>query len=314
MYGAFNHPHLPHQGFPIGVNIGHLTVISGGANVHFVRSIGAADYDPPELAGRIHTTLNSALGQCRSGRGDTVLVLEGHTESIDSADEMSSLVAGTRIIGRGVGNSRPTFTWTAAGSTFLFDVANVSLSNCVLNMDPGTGTTNVAAPITISAAGCGLYGNKIRMGTDSNSKVTVGILLSDAADDCEIVGNAIYGATTAEATTFVDIAGADRLFMANNTIQGATSSTTVGIVRFKATAATNIWLEANMYANRKASSVHAVTGVAGVTGFSRNELFHMLDDAATLPWGTSNGSMAFYNPRNVNLAGEAGMLSTLVST
>ena len=144
--------------------------------------------------------------------------------------------------------------------------------------------------------------------------MTVGILLSDAADDCELIGNTIYGATAAECTTMVDIAGADRLYMAGNTIQGATSSTTVGVVRFKTTAATNIVLDRNFYANRKASSVHAVTGVAGVTGVSFEELFHMLDDAATLPWGTSNGSMAFYNARNVNLAGENGMLSTLVST
>src|SRR5687767_13634334 len=125
MYGAFNFSHLPSQAFNTGVNLGPLTVIPGGGLVHFLRSTGPADYDPPELTGRLHTTLNSALGQCRSGRGDTVIVLPGHSESISSADQMSNLVAGTRIIGAGSGNVRGTFTWTATGSTFLLDVANV---------------------------------------------------------------------------------------------------------------------------------------------------------------------------------------------
>jgi hypothetical protein len=66
--------------------------------------------------------------------------------------------------------------------------------------------------------------------------------------------------------------------------------------------------------NRKAASTAAVTGLAGVSGVSIEELFHYLDNSSTTMWLTSPGLMAFYNPRTVNLAGEAGMLSTVVST
>src|SRR5262249_54267043 len=161
--------------------------------------------DPPELAGRIFTTLNDALGQCRANKGDTVFALPGHAESISTADQMSNLVAGTKIMGVGVGNERPTFTWTVAAATFLFDVANVTISNCILLMDPGAGTVNVAAPITVSASGCGIYGCLIRMGTDANSKVTIGITTTAAGDEFTLAGNHIYGATAAEVTTMIQL-------------------------------------------------------------------------------------------------------------
>jgi len=314
MYGTFNFPHLPHQAYTAGVRLGPMTVVPGGANVHYLRSTGAADFDPPELAGRIHTTLNAACGQCRSGRGDTIIALEGHAENIASADQISNLVAGTQIIGRGYGTMRPTFTWTTATSTFLLDVANTSIENCVLNMDPGTGTTNVAAPITISAAGCRIIGNTIRMGTDSNSKVTIGITTTAGADDCEISGNHIYGATAAEATTFIELVGADRLKMIGNYIAGATSSTGVGIVRHANTASLDIFLAFNTYINRKASSTCAVTGLAAVSGVSIRENFHYLDDSSKTMWLTSPGIMAFFEAFVVNLAGENAVIATTVST
>jgi hypothetical protein len=298
-----------------------LTYATSGAKVIPVHHSGPGNLaDAPawfDEDGR--TSVNAALSLCRTGRGDIIQLLPGHTESIASADAWSALAAtGVTVVGPSFGPPA-TFTWTAAGSTVLFDTSGFVLDggpkrNIVLNLDPGSGTVNVAAAITISATYCGIRNCIVRAGTDSNSKVTVGIALTDAADDCFLVNNHCYGATAAECTTMVDIAGADRLYMSHNAFQGATSSTTVGIVRFKATAATQIWLEDNFYANRKAASAAAVTGVAGVTGCSFNELFHYLDDTSTTMWVTSPGSMAFFNPRTVNLAGEAGMLSTVVST
>lgn len=311
-----------YSGTPAGpISLPGLLYANSGAKIIPVHHSGPGNLDdaPAWFSEEGRTTVQAALSLCRTGRGDIIQLLPGHTETVTAADAWSNLAAtGVTILGPQFGPPA-TITWSAATTTVLFDTSGLVIDggpkrNITLNMDPGSGTVNVAAPITISATYCGIRNCRIRMGTDSNSKVTVGILLTDAADDCHLVNNQIYGATAAEATTLVDIAGADRLYMADNTIQGATSSTTVGVVRFKTTAATNIVLVRNFYANRKASSVHAVTGVASVTGYSYNELFHMLDDSATVPWGTSTGSMAFYNPRNVNLAGEMGMLSTVVST
>ena len=290
------------------------TLLPPAGRAFYVHHSGGRAYDPAQIRGRTYTALNDALRQCASGNDDTVFVLPGHAENIASADQMSALVAGTNIVGLGRGNNRPTFTWTAAGSTFLLDVANVTLTNMIFNMDPGTGSVTVTAPMTVSAAGCSILGCRMRTSTDANSLSTVPILVTDDGDYFTFNDNRMYGATAGECTTQLDIAGSDGLVMKDNTFLGATSSTTVGIVRFKATAATNIYLARNTYINKKAASAAAVTGVASVTGSSYNELFGYLDNTSTTMWVTSPGLMHFFNPRTSNLAGEAGMLSTVVST
>src|SRR5688500_12952960 len=153
-------PALANASFPGGVDLGSAIVLPPGGEVRaYVRSTGPADGDPLDLNSKLVTTLNAGLARCRASRGDVVIVLPGHTEKISSADQMSSLGAGTRIIGAGYGTMRPTFTWTAATSTFLFDVANTSIENCRLFLAgphaAGTAVT-VAAPITVTGASCAI--------------------------------------------------------------------------------------------------------------------------------------------------------------
>lgn len=309
-------PSLTTASFPGGVDLGSAIVLPPGGEVRaYVRSTGPADGDPLDINKNLVTTLNAGLARCRASRGDVVVVLPGHAESISAADQMSSLVAGTTILGIGRGTLRPTFTWTAATSSFLFDVANTVIVNCILNMDPGSGSVTVAAPITVSAAGCKLINCMGRFSTDANSKTTIGITTTAAADELGIHGCHFYGATAGECTTFLDLIGVDRLNITDSVFEGATSNTAVGIVRFATTASLNIKLERNVYINRKASSTCAVTGLAGVSGVSRDENFHYLDDSSKTAWLTSNGIMTFHRPTVTNLAGEVGTESlTGVST
>lgn len=261
------------SGFDGPIDLGTVIVAPPGAQIFYVRGDGTSvtEYsaDPPHIRERLSASVAKALSYCVSARGDVVCALPGHTENIAAADAWSSLVAGTRIIGIGRGNNRPTITWTAATSTVLMDVANVSIENMILNMDPGTGTVNVAAPITISAAGCSIKGCKIRMGTDANAKVTIGITTTAAADDLQIVGNQIYGATAAECTTMIQFVGADRLQFHSNTVVGATSAATVGVIRFLTTASTDIKMFNNSVRNNKSgggATDNCITGMAGLSG------------------------------------------------
>lgn len=305
MYGQFFNPPVQFQSFPTGVDTGAVQVIPTGTNTFYVRSTGAADYDPPALTGRIFTTLNAALGQCRSGRGDVVLVLEGHTESITTADQMSNLVANTKIIGRGFGNERPTFTWTTATSSFLFDVANTSLQNCILQMEPTTGTVNVAAPITVSAAGCSIVGCRIKCGTDANNKVTIGITTTAAADQFSFVGNRVFGAAAATCTTFLRLVGADDCEIAWNEITCGTTAAAVGVIQCLTTASTNISIHDNMLFNSATSSTAALTGMAGITGSVTNNKLRNTDNTS-LAWVATPGNAAYFSNEGVNDVGERG--------
>lgn len=314
IFGTGSYPNLPSYNVAGGIrtSLGTLTG-PGGKVVAYVHSSGAAVTDDQEIAKRTLTTLNAALRLCRANRGDVVMVLPGHTENISVADQMSNLVAGTRVIGLGNGAARPTFTWTAATSTLLLDVANVTIENCIMNMDPGTGTVNVAAPITVSAAGCRIIGCQIRMGTDANSKVTIGLTTTAAADDFEFLNNEVYGATAAEATTLIQFVGADRLKFIGNTVVGATSAVGVGVVRFLTTASTDIKVFECIFKNNKASSTAAVTGMAGVTGEVDYVQMSVLSGGAAA-WGTVASLTFGPNVTATNTAGQRGAVFGTAST
>lgn len=312
--GNANFPNSPLYGMGAGIRTQFGLLSPPGARVAaYVRSTGVQSQDDPEIANRLFTTLNAGLAECRSGKGDIVFVMPEHVESINAADYMSSLVAGTRIQGLGYGTARPTFTWTVAGSTFLFDVANTVLDNCILNLEPGTGTVTVAAPITISAAGCQISNCRMRTSTDASNLTTIPIAATDAADDLVFVNNHMFGATAGECTTMLSFLGTDRLIMEDCYLEGATSSTTVGVLKFAATAATNIRIRNSVFVNRKASSIHAVTGVASLTGVLENNGFGILNDSLLVGFVTPGNTMGFRN-YTVNLAGEQGGATTPIST
>ena len=322
-----NIPQIPYIPLAGGLRTEWGTLSSpGGAMVAYVHHAGTSrvtDITAATTVPNVCKTLNEALRQCRSGFGDTVLVLPGHVENISAADQMSGLVAGTKIIGLGNGTNRPTFTWTAATSTFLFDAANTILENCILNMDPGAGTVNVAAPITVSAAGCQLRFCLARVSTDANSKTTIPITTTAAGDDFAVVGCEFYGATAGEVTTVIRAVGADRLKILGTIIVAATSAVGIGVVQFLTTASTNVLIDGGcVFRNNKAASTAAVTGLTGTTGFCNNtSLLVLANNANQLTMGHADGAwsanvdgmMFGMSVGVVNLAGEVAAKAAVVS-
>lgn len=300
----FNPPmaSIARMNYPGGVDLGTAIVLPPGGEIRaYVRSTGPADGDPLDLNARLVPTLNEGLKRCRSGRGDVVLVLPGHTESISAADQMADLVAGTRIIGCGYGSMRPTFTWTAATATFLFNVANVSLENCRLFLAgphaAGSALT-VAAPITVSAADCRITECEIWAGFDADQIVTIGITTTAAADRFKFTANTVRGAAAAVGTTFLRIVGGDSIEIAYNDIVYGTSSAAIGVVQALTTAPTNIRIHDNYLEGVASGQTAALTLVANATGTAvRNDLKIAGTGTAYV---TTPGSVAFYETRGVN--------------
>lgn len=312
-FGAFQFPTLPRTRVHAGIASELGTLIGNGEVVAYVRSGGVANGMNESVKQRLHTTLNGALAQVRSGTGDTVVVMHDHAENIASADQMSNLVAGTKIVGLGHGTLRPTFTWTTATSTFLFDVANVEIHNCILTMctTANAGVT-VAAPITVSAAGCGIYNCHLDVGADADDIVGQAINTTAAADDLTIAYNTMIGATAAEAETIINVIGCDRLRLIGNYISAATSAVAVGVVRCETTASTDVLIYGNYFANNKASSQEALTLMAGVTGFMDHNHLAVLDNASVAMDAVGNITMGASNTL-ANTVGERGLVLGTVS-
>ena len=266
---------------------------------------------------RLYSSVNDALARCVDGRGDTVYLLPGYTESIATADAWSSLLASdVTIMGMGRGTNRPTLTWTAAAATVLFDQANLRLLNCNLYLAgphaAGSALT-VAAPITVSAAGCEISGCNIFWGFDADQIVTIGITTTAAADFFKFNDNYCYAETAAvPTTTFLRLVGADYCQIWDTKIQGAGSTTTLAPVQFLTTASLGIDFRRSIFQNQLALSVHAVTGMAGITGTTTDCTYGILDNA-TLVGFVTPASVQHGGARTVNLAGENAAALTPVS-
>lgn len=272
----------------------------------YVHSSGAADGMYQGVSDKLYTTLNQGLAQARANKQDIVYVLPGHTENISSADQMSALVAGTRIVGLGRGNDRPKFTWTAATATFLLDVASVTLENMHLVMaDTGNNGVTVAAPITVSGTDCAILGCDIDISGDANDRVTIGVTTTAAANNFRFAGNKVIGATAAECTTFLQIVGGDGVEICDNYISVATSAVAVGSVRVLTTASTNMLITGNYIANNKAASEEALTLLASCTGFMDRNNLCVLDNASVAL--DEDGDVTYGDGNYLaNVAGERG--------
>lgn len=297
---------------PVEFAPGFILVPTGGL-IHYVHSSGAAALDllPSGVRapspGGFYTSVASALGACRANRGDKIICLPGHTESLATAASWT-WVAGVDVIGTGRGDNRASFTWTAAGSTNVMSAANCSIRNCNLFLagaNAAGSALTVAAPLTMSGDGCEIADCEIKAGFDADQIVGQGVTVT--GDRCAWNRNRMIGATAAAPTAaFMDLNAAHEFTMRDSYFMGGSSGVGVGLVRFVTAASLNVLLERNTYINKLALSTCAVTGLANVSGVSRDEHFAYLDTSSLTPWLTSTGIMTFHRPTVTNTAGETG--------
>ena len=204
-----------------------------------------------------------------TNRGHVIFVMPGHAENISTADHASNTGAADSfaIVGLGTGTSRPTFTWSVATATWLVDTANVALDNLRLLMAGPAGSTalTVAAPITISAAGCQIRNCYIQTGIDADQLSTDSIITTAAADDLVIENNQVIGAAAAEQTTVFKFIGCDRLVFRNNYVVGGVATDTDGLLHFLTTASTDVLIANNLLraaATGNETCIHMNTALA----------------------------------------------------
>lgn len=78
-------------------------------------------------------TIDYAIGQCTANRGDVIMVMPGHTETISAAGSIAADVAGVAIVGLGSGSKRPTLSFTAAAASITVSAANVTFKNILFS-------------------------------------------------------------------------------------------------------------------------------------------------------------------------------------
>jgi len=167
-------------------------------------------------------SITYALTQCTANRGDIIMLGVGHNDSLAAggAGALTLNVAGTAIVGTGVGSLRSAVTFTGATDTVVISAANMSFSNISFE----AGVADVATGLDVSAVD-GLsfdncyFSEGAAVGTYNFVDV---INLATGADDISFTNCKFYGADTNNDQFIVGVAH-DGLYIDNCDFIAATA-------------------------------------------------------------------------------------------
>lgn len=240
-----------------------LAALSTGARF-YVSSVTGSSANSGTSQGQALATVNQALAKCTANKGDMIYIMPNHAETIADNDDLAISKAGVFIIGLGMGDDRPTFTFSATGSNIPISAANVTLHNLLFV----AGIDSITNGITISAADCTIEGCEFRDTTDIEA--IRWILTTAAADRLRLISNFHNGYTSGNAAVnFVRLIGTDGVVIAGNRFHSVYSTS---VVEFHTTACLKVTLQGNIY------------HVAGTTNLSKN----IIDTVTGSTWAATD--------------------------
>lgn len=212
-------------------------------------------------------TITKALAKCVASRGDKIILLPGHAETVSGAAGIAINVAGVSIIAdpNAVGSQRPTITLDTANTATVTITANEVVVSGVLfvaNFLAIATCLDVTTATDVTISGCEFR--------DKSSILTfVKAIRTDTtdnhADGLTVIGNRMLGLGTTAATALVNCRGAiNRMVVNANSvdIQGTTATTGALIL-----ATSKALTGARVLGNDVASNVStATTGTAIIAG------------------------------------------------
>ena len=102
--------------------VNSTTVLGAG------QKVGGSDGNAGTVAAPF-ATIDKGINSCTASRGDVILVMPGHTETVADATSLVPDVAGVAIIGLGAGALRPTISLSTAASSVIMSAASSAIKN-----------------------------------------------------------------------------------------------------------------------------------------------------------------------------------------
>lgn len=298
------------NGFADGVTIRGVPLLSAYPGKVFWVSSGTGSNGNAGTFERPWATIDYAVGRCTANKGDIIVVLPGHTETVTAAAGLDLDVAGIAIIGLGAGSLRPTVNFTTATTADMdVDAANITMHNILFT----GGIDALAGPIDINAADFSMINCETR---DVTGQATDFIVTDDNADRFYISGWKHLGAAAAGADTAITIVGGDDWVIENFDIYG---NFAVAAIENVTTASNRVRIGGGSrwsYAWTENAADVIVTLVATTTGHVGPNINAMLqDNAANITEAFVGAAAQFFQPINiVNLAGESSMQTNITAS
>lgn len=294
--------------FPNGVSSFGVPVMPGGIPfvtsgsvffVHHSGSNGNSGLDPSQPL----ATIDYAIGKCTASKGDVILVMPGHTETVTSSITMD--VAGVTIWGMGWGNLRPLITHGLAG-----DAITITAANCMVgNLRFMIGIDAVTAFVNVAAAGCVVKDLRIQSATTGLNSVGVITVTADG-DDCLIDGVQIYNEVV-ESVGGIVIEGAATNVEVCNCMVFDSIGFTNGCINDAATA-TGLWIHHNLFSNVKSNTVVAEFGNNSTGAFCYNAINGRHGTIGSNI--TASNAMGYFENYVSGVAGASGIIQPAVDS
>ena len=236
------------NGFVNGIILRGMPILSAySGNVYWVHSGTGATTNNGKTPAKPLTTITAALAKCTASKGDIIMCMPGHAESVVAAAGIVVNKIGVAIVGLGIGTLRPTITFATAAEADI----DITAANCaIVNFRFISNIASLDAPIDVDAAGftmqnCDFYCTVASTGFD----ITV---ITDAnADDLWIENCKFYydyslaaTAVTDTATEVIRLVGVDRAVIQNNYFA---SESTTAIINAITTACLSVNISNNQF-------------------------------------------------------------------
>lgn len=247
------------------------------------------------------STLDYAIGQCVASKGDMIVMLPGHAETVTAA--IAADVAGIQIVGIGEGLLRPAITGSGTIDVISVSAANVLIEN--INF-PAPLVDAATADINVAAAGCIIRNTRHIGSTGSENKVDI-ITVAAGGDDLLVEGTRAYN-TVVDCVAWLSLeAAVARPVIRYNTVMGTFSTA----ILMDEDTATLCHIHNNSFKNTKTTGNVATFTTGNSTGIMEDNFLSGRNTtiASNLVEGTG---MDFNNNKVVEQAALSGLLEPAV--
>lgn len=201
-------------------------------------------------------TIAGAQSAATASKGDIVVILPGHSETLTAVLTLSK--AGVKYIGLGEGLLRPSITVNGTVDAISITGANITLENIQF---PAPETDDATAFVNVAAGGATLR-NLYMIGSQTSKNVTDMITVASGGNDLLVEGCVAYN-TVVDCVSWLSLeAAVARAVIRGNFVQGQFST---GVLMDEATA-TLASIYGNVFKNTKAATAVVTFTTGNSTG------------------------------------------------